>query len=456
MESNGLSHAGILFPEFKDAATWRDHALQRQREEIDAQVYPDGTQRELAPGYHNVALTNFLGTLKVARQNNVPVPAGYAEAMEKMFDVNVRAMLPDRTMPNFNDSGRTATRTMLQEGVKLFPNRDDWRWVLTDGKEGHEPRGTSDFLPYAGWAVMRTGWQRDATCLVMDAGPFGMGHQHEDKLNFILDAYGSHLVAECGIFTYDASDMRRYALGPRAHNLVFVDGMGQHRRGAPGTASSPDGPAPRVTWASNADFDYAAGSFGEGLDERWGPKRVTAFVHRRQVLFVRPEYFVVVDTVRPNDEAEHEYESTFHLDAPGADVDPSSQTVRTTNPAGKANLVIYPVAIPGLGVRVDQGVTSPEWRGWVSDNTYNRRPVPTPAFTAKAKGEVRLVYVFCPIAPNGEPVVQRVERETTDGTAVAAKIFRRDGKADRVTLNEDGTLHFTAAGGKTFPAATSR
>ena len=48
------------------------------------------------------------------------------------------------------------------------------------------PTETSHAFPYSGHYVMRSGWDKDATYLLFDAGPFGAGHQHEDKLHFVL------------------------------------------------------------------------------------------------------------------------------------------------------------------------------------------------------------------------------------------------------------------------------
>jgi heparinase II/III-like protein len=65
MEANGLYHVGALFPEFTDARPWRDTALGRLYRELDVQVYPDGAQIELAPGYHGVIIQNFLGPVEL-------------------------------------------------------------------------------------------------------------------------------------------------------------------------------------------------------------------------------------------------------------------------------------------------------------------------------------------------------------------------------------------------------
>jgi hypothetical protein len=147
MESNGLVHVGVLFPEFKDAARWREDGIKRQHEELSVQVYPDGAQKELAPGYHNVALKQFFGTLDLARANHVGLPPDYAQALEKMFDVNLYLCLPDRTFANFNDSGRGDAKAMLAEGLRVFPNREDWRWIVSDAREGRRPDKDKLFLP---------------------------------------------------------------------------------------------------------------------------------------------------------------------------------------------------------------------------------------------------------------------------------------------------------------------
>src|SRR5437764_2731018 len=162
----------------------------------------------------------------------------------------------------------------------------------------------------------------------MYAGPYGAGHQNEDKLSFILDAYGSHLVAEAGIFTYDASAMRKYSLGPAAHNTVFIDGLGENRRAGPRSVMWAD-PSIPITWISNKDFDFAQATFGHHEGERWGKDRVVGFIHTRRILFVKPEYFVVLDTIEPpaGDSAAHTCDAIFHLDADDARIDQSTCAV---------------------------------------------------------------------------------------------------------------------------------
>jgi len=454
MESNGLFHVAVLFPEFKHAAKWRADAIQRQHEELSIQVYPDGTQTELAPGYHNVALKQFLGTLELAKLNQVDLPPDYAAALEKMFDVNLHLCLPDRTYANFNDSGRGDVREMLAWGLKLFPHRDDWRWIVTDGKQGRPPQELSHFFPQAGWTVMRSSWDRDALCLIMDAGPFGTGHQHEDKLSFILDAYGTHLVAEAGIFTYDASPMRRYSLGPAAHNTVFIDGRGQNRRAGPRSVQRAD-PSIPIRWTSNDHFDYAEASFGRHEAERWGKDRLTGFIHTRRILFVKPTYFIVLDTIAPpqGDTAPHTVDAIFHLDAAAARIDQRTSAV-TTADAGRPALTILPLRTQDMTVRIIKGQTDPEMQGWISDHTYDQRPVPTPIFTRKSAGTIQMMYVFAPARTKEPPPILSITPDQHNANAtLAATIELREAAPDQLTLLQDGSLRLQRRDKESFSSA---
>ncbi len=79
---------------------------------------------------------------------------------------------------------------------------------------------TSYRFPYAGQFILRSGWDQKDLWLCMDGGPFGYGHQHEDKLSVTLTAFGKSLLVEGGVYTYDASDWRRYVLNSRACTIL--------------------------------------------------------------------------------------------------------------------------------------------------------------------------------------------------------------------------------------------
>ena len=140
-------------------------------------------------------------------------------------------------------------------------------------------------------------------------------------------------------------------ISPYAHNVAFVDGLGQNRRRSSETFVS-DEPADHV-WVLTPEWEFAQGSYGSEL-EGFGPDVAWLATHRRSILYVKEgagrDFWVMVDTFLPQDHASHTYESLFHIDAPEVEVE--GLAVRTTFRAG-ANLGIFaasPTAEPQLNI----------------------------------------------------------------------------------------------------------
>ena len=388
MEANGLYHVGALLPEFKEAKLWRQTAADRLNAELDVQVYPDGAQTELAPGYHGVALRNFLGPVKLAPLTDIEPPPGYLAKMEKMFNYFLYSMQPDGRTPPLNDSDAVSTASYLEEGARLFPQRQDFRWAATAGQQGQPPQHASHEFPFAGQFMMRSGWGRDAAWLCMDGGPFGFGHQHEDTLSVILTAYGRPLLVEGGSYTYDASEWRSYVLSSRAHNVVLVDGLEQNRRHEPRGTYVVKTPLPHV-WESDDSFDHAAARYDEG----WGPKGERTVRQTRHVFFLKPNLFVIADQFEPADNQTHTYEALFHLDAPEAQVEGLRVATQNSGP----NLTL--LAFGADSVQIIKGQKKPAVQGWLPDRTAGYggiRPIPTAVYSRTARGPVTMLYALCP------------------------------------------------------------
>jgi hypothetical protein len=429
MEANGLLHLGLMLPEFRDAAMWRDTAARRLTDQLTAQVYPDGAQIELTPGYHGVTLGNMLGALRLARRVGYTMPEGFEAGLERMFEYYVRIATPDLRTPALNDSGAEGVQRWLQQGHDLFPQRSDFLYLATGGAEGQPPEYTSCALGYAGWRIMRTGWGRDDSYLLFDAGPYGAGHQHEDKLHIIVYANGKLLLTDPGNYSYDASDWRRYVLSTRAHNTVLVDGLEQCRARVRETWVAKEPLAD--PWFTSPDFDYAEGVYADG----YGPQNDRTVTHTRRVLFVKPLYWIVVDALTPSDDKPHSYDAPFHLDVESAGIDEASRAVIGKN--GDVGLAIVPLATAGLTVQIVKGQTEPTVQGWLPTGRHNElRPIPTPVYHKEGAGECVMAYALVPL--KGNEALPRVEPLTTPDGVLAAVLAWPDGSRHYVAHNPQG------------------
>lgn len=427
MQANGQYHVGVLFPEFKEAERWRQIAMQSLYEELDKQVYPDGAQIELSSGYHQVSLRNFVMGYSVGVLNKMPIPKDFVDKLERMYHYDLYLAMPNLLMPALNDGGQTDIRTYLRGGFKFFPKRLDFQWAATDRQTGKKPEVLSCAFPYAGHFVMRSGWDVQDRYLFFDGGPFGYGHQHEDKLNIMVYAHGRVHVVDPGNYPYDSSQWRKYVLSTRAHNTVMVDGLEQNQRGKSREEYVVSKPLPH-TWISEKTYDYASASYDLG----YGPERDRAVTHTRSILFVKPDFWIVTDFLKASDGKAHSYEGMFHLDAAGAEALATGCGVVTKNGAGESNFAIYALGSRPMSVEVVSGQEEPTVQGWIPrGKPYECQPIPTPVFKAQGEGTVAMSYVLYPVAAGEASPVTGVEQVpvTADNgrAAVAGVIALRGG-----------------------------
>ncbi|MCU1236070.1 MAG: Heparinase family protein [Candidatus Solibacter sp.] len=419
MEGNGLYYVGVLFPEFTAAPSWRDTAAKWIYTELNSQVYPDGVQVELSSGYHHVSLSNFLSVYKIARLNERELPADFLKRLEKMYDFDVYGAMPDRRLPGVQDGNYYPVRRALEEAVEYFPERADFRWYATNGHEGKPPAETSHAFRWAGYYVMRSSWDPDARYLWFDGGPFGYGHQHEDKLEIIVEAFGKLLLVDPGNYTYERSKWRNYFIDSPSHNVVLVDGEPQRRRGAPRDQYVVKDPLSAV-WKTMPTSDYVEATF----DENFGGEVKRNVTHTRAVLFVKPDFWVVLDTLQAKDGKPHTYDALFHFDAKV-----KAEGVRAvTQNLGEANLTVAARPDPGVTLRIVEGQEDPP-QGWLPRGLSAVRPAPVGILTAKGV-DAKLLYVLAPAKSGAADPVKSVE--AIEGDPRAARIIFNDGRTYEV------------------------
>ncbi len=426
-ESKAIATVGILFPEFKEAETWRRTGIARLYQQMDEEVYPDGFENELALGYGLWVLSNYADVLELAVRNDrrAEIPADYQSRLERMYNYVLYAMAPSGRVHGFNDSWSANPQAILKQGFAYFPQRQDFLWGATRGAQGRMPEETSYAFPYSGHYALRSGWDRDARLLFFDAGPFGSGHQHEDKLTFFMDAHGREWITEGGVYMYDASRWRRYVLSTRAHNTVRVDGQDQNRRAVRDSyvLPYPFQPLPNP-WISRAEFDYVAGVYDEG----YGPKGAIRARHGREIVFVKPDYWVIVDTLDADSNAARDWETIFHINAGDA----TAEGTHVWATADGKRLDLFGVG-PDLTLKVVQGLSEEPVQGW---GPGCKQAIPTALFHNHRPGRTRNVYVLFPTAHREQaPQVQAVISPPT-----AADVLLR------ITL-PSGDVHYFARRG---------
>ena len=389
MEMNGLALAGLAFPEFKGAEVWTVYALKTMEQEINRQVYPDGVQTELSTKTQWVALFRFESIATNFMKAGRSVSEAYLQRVEEMYNYLAYSIRPDGHQPLNNDSDREDLRPRILKAAKKF-DRPDWQWIATNGKVGQTPDSLPSLtFPWAGINIMRNKWDDQAHWSFFDTGPFGTGHQHADKLHLSIAAYGKDLLVDGGrythmdYFSFDPTIWRGYFRSSFSHNVILVDGKGQN--GGPTTVDQPL--TAGVDYVHNPQFDFARGTFTEGYEGLSGEMH-----HSRSVLYLRNQYWVVVDHFETD--SPRELQVLWHY-APTCEVVLENDEAISVNPK-EGNLRIVPIGSLHWSVELVSGQEQPTIQGWYSEEYGTKAPNSTVIYTTTIDKPATFVWLLAP------------------------------------------------------------
>jgi len=417
-EALGLFYAGSLFTEFRDAPRWRELAARILTAESARQISADGVHFEQSTCYHRYTVEIYLHFLLLADRNRFVVPRHVADCVLRMVEFLIAIRQPDGSIPAIGDAdGGTLLPLACRaaaDGRGLFAiaaamfRRPEFAWAADGlapevpwlfGVEGVDefdairpalPEGTaSRMFPSGGYAVMRSGWDREAHQMIVDTGPLGCpissGHGHADLLSVQCAVAGEPCLVDAGTYCYAAeAEWRDFFRSTAAHSTIQLDGLSQ---------SEPAGPfkwswRPRVrlrAWQSTPDFDLldAESNAFLGLAD--------PVVHRRRVVFVKPRYWIIVDDL--SGLSAHQVELTFQF-APIPVVLDSNEWARARTPNG-STLWVSAFASSPLQTMLRSGQRLPI-RGWVSPDYGRRLPAPALTYACNVQLPWRALTVLLP------------------------------------------------------------
>jgi hypothetical protein len=425
MEMSGLYTFGALFPEFRSAVPMRKYAAEKFSTAVMEQILPDGLHDELSPDYHSVLLSCAAVFCRIAEKEQIAaeLPAGFMEKLEQSYASALAMSTPGLFSPRTNDCFTCSVVRKMRQALGLFPGNQEFLWGASERREGKEPSSVptaSRFLPWGGFAVMRSDWGPEALYCSFDAGPLGAAHIHQDKLNINIYKGSEELIFDDGGGQYENSVYRAYGLSAADHNTVLVDGLLQ-RRSAPRRLEK----AADVHWISNGKADYARSSYdGEFGPMLFGESNEVPLSrpaeHTREVCFFKPDFFCVHDICRSLDGREHTYEMRLHLDTlkmkqitqlPGAWISDFGR---------RYDILIVPLFPEEVTSCVISGAEAPSMGGWfVGRNDQKLHKCSTLTMSISGKKNCRFATLLIPLERGDE--MPELEKRAGESFALRMK-----------------------------------
>lgn len=393
-EMSGVNAASIAFPFFTESKVWYEYSIGRLESEFNVQIYDDGFQFELTTCYHRVVIKTYRKVISLHTLMGISLSEDFKRKVANLYRVYVKLMMPDKRSPSLNDGSRVLISDICKEVVELMPDfREDFEFLAEN--IGKEPEFKSILMPYSGFAVMRSGWGTEDSCAILESAPFGVAHQHEDKLEIILHAYGKRLLDDPGTFRYDTSPMRKYITSSYSHNVALVDGLGQNRWNAEKWQAN------AVDIKAKADIEANFGDnieIAEGIyDSGFGPDLIavrherTLIWHKNGIGEIKTPFYTVFDRFIPKDKNEHTYTLLWHLRASEGKINGKNVTA---DYGDGVKFTIIGMSEP----HIVKGQTEPIFMGWIPNHKPGDNPhYPSPTVNVDYSGaEMSVATVLIP------------------------------------------------------------
>ncbi len=464
-EAAALFVLGTLFPEFHEAERWRKKGWTILTNEVTKQFHGDGMSVEQAISYHHFTLGFYLLAAILAERNGQLLSPVMRERLERALEFSMFSMQPNGAHPMIGDNDNARSiyfgdfktwefRDILALGAVLFQRSDMKKmageypesclWLL--GPESHQkfallnssaPVERSKFFRESGYAIFRTGWNRDDHYFIFDCGQQSDGlypdenvsvaHGHADALGFTLNAYGAPVLIDSGMLTYNGDlNWQNHFRGAAAHNAITIDGRSPcNLVGRLGYNY-----VPRVEqsfYNCQADFAFIEGCYtGFGSNVR----------HRRGVFWRKGDYWLILDALFGL--GEHLVERWFHF-APDAAPQISGRQAVTQRREHK-NILLRDIGLRESTLELVSGGEQPA-QGWLAHSYGEKMPAPVLCMRLSGLMPMHLCTLILPFeAQIPEIEIRQNGCHSTESEAPFFLSLRTARWEDRLVFNFTGKL----------------
>ena len=401
-EALGLLAIGSLMRDTAEAREWAALGRSILDEEADRQFYRDGGYIQQSHNYHRAALMQLLWACAFARAMGSRPSPSWTQAMDRSLDFLVAHQNPnDGRLPNYGGNDGA------MPGIFTTCDFADFRPVLQTvslavRRERIFDRGPWDEMPawFFGPSILDEPLRRlDRASVAFNAtgyqvlrggdpqsfAAFRCGSLRErfsqiDMLHLDVWWRGQNVLVDAGSFRYNgAPEWHEHFMRTASHNTVTIDGRNQmlHYRQF------------KVLYWTKAQllhFDDR-GDWAICAGEHYGYRRHAGnCVHRRSVLFLKDDVWIVVDRV----DGAGEHDLRLHWLGGEFPWTHDGTTLAMTTPHGRFAVAAYNADGSRVESTVVAGADEPP-RGWLS--RYYGEKTAVPSFVAERRAAAPQTFV---------------------------------------------------------------
>ena len=429
----GLAYACQTLEDFRASDSWGEYNVRMATQYIHESFYPDGQCLEMTCAYSQSVVSEAQSLAYMFRdregmQRAVPL-------LKAMVDWAIGLRRPTGLLPAFGDLYPADFRQAIYRPILDWIDVPYAKTIL--GEQDAPLPPFLDWPPpgakvWAGRYVLRSDWSPNALYLCLHAGPFGISHQHGDKLTFVVSAHGADFIVDPSSTKYRSNEPGAFISTQAAgflHNVITVDGVDPYLNEPLEVTEPLDNP-----WQHGEHHAFVAGdySFAPAKQADW----------QRRIVFVDRSYWVLQDVIT-SDQPTARIEQNFQFEK-DTEVEIDGNRVLCTAPNG-ARLML--VALEG-GLQPTRSVgdrsphvtywaggkqnTYPHSRGWMGRG-HALMPAPAVTYAGQMQMPATITLAMVPIAPGSD---------ASSLPAITAQVI--DGKTAWTLPHDGGVVTLTA------------
>lgn len=440
-------------------------------------IQADGSSKDISLEYVIYVFNNILQLYDAMDRYGIDheqyLP-GLLDRMDMNAEFIVSKLTPKLTYWQNGDDSQYNAWVGPQKALQLYLNvRENpiARYVASGRKEGVEPPYDMSISDIMKFAIMRSSWNEDSVSMHINADG-GTIHGHADDLHVSVFGYGQFLLVDPLNYSYNRTSLyNMWFETTTGHNAVEINDTNQKGYSTYSLPSYPNilgdiikvdtgatngvrGTLHEEDRENNDVYDYIS---AETFNYTNHSTLNGDFKNYRDVLFIKPGYFVVTDYMEPENNEINTYKQNWHF-LPEANISLSENGNTVTNFDGTANIVVAPVNYgDGMVASIEDG-----FFGYTT-NSGVISPAKGSRYTKRQPGITTYNTILYPVASgtsaeiSTEPITLDVPNTVANAASAtiidSAKgtkqlsyytLFDKNQKVARVfgTYETDGTLAF--------------
>lgn len=246
--------SGLLFPFFRGSKKWRKRGQRWFEQEIDYQVYDDGTYLQFSMNYHRVVIQLLSWAIAISRIHKVSLKASVLDKALKSVDFLLQCQeITTGHLPNYgaNDGAlffplssceyrdfrpQLDTLHHILTGRHLYPDgpwTEESHWIRDENKNCGNNKKLSQ---HQGVLRFDTGgyylFREEHTLTFIRCGKHKDRPSQADNLHIDIWHQGENMLVDAGAYLYNCSDIDwEYFAGTKGHNCVTLKDQDQMLHG---------------------------------------------------------------------------------------------------------------------------------------------------------------------------------------------------------------------------------